>query len=56
MERKCGRVMGPLLLGLGLSVVHGILAEHEASIEIESKHGSGTRVAIELVLCRPPEN
>jgi len=42
--------------GLGLSVVHGILAEHEASIEIESKHGSGTRVAIELVLCRPPEN
>jgi len=35
-------------VGLGLSVVHGIIERHHGKIEIESKPGSGTRFSIFL--------
>ena len=38
----------PQRAGLGLSVVHGIVARHRGSIEIESEEGRGTTVRISL--------
>ena len=39
--------------GLGLSVVHGIVAAHGGSIRVESKVGRGTRMRVRLPV-RPP--
>jgi two-component system NtrC family sensor kinase len=35
-------------IGLGLAIVHGIVQSHEGTINIKSKPGKGTRVAITL--------
>jgi two-component system cell cycle sensor histidine kinase/response regulator CckA len=34
--------------GLGLSVVHGVVQEHQGAIEVESKPGGGTTVRVRL--------
>lgn len=47
-------------MGLGLSVAHGILSEHDSVVEVESKVGVGTRARFELEICedrdRPPRD
>jgi signal transduction histidine kinase len=40
--------------GLGLAVVHGIVAGHQGRIAVESKLGQGTRVTVRLPVNRPP--
>ena len=39
--------------GLGLSVVHGIVAEHGGTIRAENRAGGGARVIVEIPLDRP---
>ncbi len=41
--------------GLGLSLGHGIVADHGGSIEVESAVGVGTTFRIRLPIRRPPE-
>jgi two-component system NtrC family sensor kinase len=41
--------------GLGLSVVYGIVERHGGTIEIQSKPGQGTRVAIRIPPVAPAE-
>ncbi|HOZ45508.1 MAG TPA: ATP-binding protein [Candidatus Hydrogenedentes bacterium] len=41
--------------GLGLPVVHGIVTSHEATIQVESEEGVGTRVEIRLPMALPGE-
>ena len=33
-------------IGLGLSIVHGIIENHEGRIEVDSKPGKGTTISI----------
>ena len=33
-------------MGLGLSVVYGIVAQHEGSIEVESDEGNGAKFVL----------
>ncbi len=40
--------------GLGLSVIHAIIQNHDGKIEIESQEGCGTQVCISLPMCVPP--
>jgi two-component system cell cycle sensor histidine kinase/response regulator CckA len=40
--------------GLGLSVVHGVVEEHQGTIEVESKLGGGTTVRVRLPRREPP--
>lgn len=37
--------------GMGLSVVHGILQEHQAVIEVDSRPGKGTTFTVHFPLC-----
>lgn len=39
--------------GLGMSIVHGIIEDHQGSIEIQSAVGQGTTVSISLPQCPP---
>jgi PAS domain S-box-containing protein len=40
--------------GLGMSVIHGIVTDHDGSIEIESREGTGTTVHVLLPRCAAP--
>ena len=42
----------PQRTGLGLSVVHGIVARHQGTIEVESREGEGTSFRISLPLAQ----
>ena len=39
-------------LGLGLSIVHGIIQNHKGKVEVDSKVGKGTTISIILPLTR----
>lgn len=41
--------------GLGMSVVHWIIADHRGQFDVDSKPGGGTQFTIRLPLCDPPE-
>ena len=41
--------------GLGLSVIHGIVAGHAGRISVESEPDRGTKFVIRLPVCDPPE-
>lgn len=41
--------------GLGMSVAHGIVLDHQGQIAAESELGRGTRILIRLPCCDPPE-
>ena len=41
-------------LGLGVSIVHGIVQEHDASIEVASELGRGTRFDVRFPGDAPP--
>jgi hypothetical protein len=38
-----------------MAIVHGIVEDHEGTIEIESMTGKGTNISIVLPRCRPVE-
>lgn len=39
--------------GLGMSIVHGIIKDHQGSIQVESAPGEGSTILISLPLCEP---
>jgi len=41
--------------GLGLSVIHGIVADHKGRIGVDSRPEHGTRITVRLPCCAPPE-
>jgi CheY-like chemotaxis protein len=40
--------------GLGMSVVHGIVAEHDGTVKIESREGQGTQITVVFPCCGRP--
>jgi len=40
--------------GLGMAIVHGIITKHNGKIEVDSREGHGTRIAVTLPCCEPP--
>lgn len=42
-------------IGMGLSIVHGIVQSHHGKVEVQSEVGEGTRVSICLPLSDPPD-
>jgi len=41
--------------GLGMAIVHGVVEEHEGTIEIDTSVGRGTTISIALPRCSPVE-
>ena len=41
--------------GLGMAIVHGIVEDHDGTVDIESTPGKGTTISIVLPRCRPVE-
>jgi signal transduction histidine kinase len=55
---QCNRLFDPFFTtrerqggsGLGLSIAHGIIAEHGGTIEVQSRLNQGTTMTVELPL------
>ena len=43
-------------MGLGLSMVYGIIAEHNGTVEVDSEMGKGSVFRIKLPRLLPAEN
>jgi signal transduction histidine kinase len=41
--------------GLGMSISHGIIEEHEGKFKVESEVGKGTKISIVLPLNKTPK-
>lgn len=42
--------------GLGMSIAHSIVTDHDGRIEVESQLGCGTRISVHLPCCKPPKH
>ncbi len=43
-------------IGMGLSIVHGIVQNHNGKVEVQSEPGKGTTLSVLLPLYKPPQS